>query len=112
METTINPFKQWVIATFTHNELADITNHGAAAGWHGITYYSETAALYKRFEDPIWEMLEEDTFAFGHGSVLEFMATFHQAKDVGSDVQLRNLLVWYAVERVAFEVTQGEYIDE
>ena len=97
---------------FTHNELADICNHGAQCGFGGLIYYSETTELYNQYSDDIWDMLEEDRECSGMKTCLELIASFNGAKDVGSDEQYKNLLVWYAAERIAVEMTQGEYLDE
>jgi hypothetical protein len=105
-------FKEWMLTQFEHNEFADLCNHGAQNGFSGLTYYSETTVLYNQYHDDIWNMLEEDREAFGMDTCSELIASFHGAKDVGSEEQHKNLLIWYAAERIAFEITQGEYLDE
>ena len=105
-------FKDWMKNQFTHNELADLCNHGAVNGFGGLIYYHETTALYEQYRDDIWAMLEEDREEFGMQTCSELIASFNGAKDVASDEQYKNLLVWYLAERIAFEITQGEYLDE
>jgi len=105
-------FCGWMKHQFTHNELADLCNYGAQGGFHGLIYYSETTALYDQYHDDIWEMLEEDRESFGMQTCPELIASFNGAKEVGSDMQLKNLLVWYAAERIANNITQGEYLCE
>ena len=78
----------------------DIANHGCSGGFNGFTYYSETVAVYSTYEDEIWAMLYDDAKDQGI-TPLELVASFNGAKDVQSDDQFRNLVVWYAVERVA-----------
>ena len=102
-------FKKWMLNQFTHNELADLCNHGAQNGFSGLIYYPETTALYNQYRDDIWDMLEEDRIQLGYQTCLELIASFNGAKNVGSENQYKNLLVWYAAERIAFEITQGEY---
>lgn len=105
----LKSFKEWMATNFEHYQLADIVNHGIEGGFPGLTYYSETIELYKQFEEEIWDMLEEDAESEGK-SALELIASFGGAKNVCSGAQFENLLVWYAAERVAHELTQGEYL--
>jgi len=78
----------------------DIAEHGANLGYPGITYYRDTVALYDKFTDEIWDALYDE--AEGNGqTILELIASFNGAKDVGSDDQFKNLLVWYMCERIA-----------
>lgn len=102
-------FKAWMLANFDKTELADICNHGAQSGFCGLTYYSETVALYDQFEADIWSALDEDCEALGYKSIPELIATFGGASATMSDHQHKNLLVWYLAEKVAFEITEGEY---
>jgi hypothetical protein len=85
------------------DDLQDIANHGADAGYSGITYYRDTVHLYERFEDEIFEALTDDTEQFGADNVPAFIATFRRADDCDSPTGFKNLLVWYYVERVARE---------
>ena len=100
-------FKDWMLEQFDRCELRDIAQHGANGGWSGITYYKDTVELYERFSDGLWEMLEEDAEAHGHKNPFELIATFGGAANVSNDITFKNLIVWYAAERVAFEVTDG-----
>jgi hypothetical protein len=107
-----NAFKEWIKKEYGWNTLADITNHGCISGFSGLTYYSETTALYRKYKDDIWEMLNEDTESFGYKNVSELISTFNGADCADNNDRFENLLVWYAVEKVAFEVTDGEYRDD
>ena len=109
---SFSTFKGWMLNQFTHNELADLCNYGAQGGFPGLIYYSETTALYDQYRDDIWEMLEEDRDQCGYQSCSELIASFNGAKNVGSDEQYKNLLVWYTAERIAFDITQGEYLSD
>lgn len=99
-------FVNAIIETFGGGEeaeetLRDVARGGADAGWPGFSYYRDTEKWYDEYEDVIWEMLEEDADGMGVKSPLELIATFGGAKDVHNDAQFKNLLVWYALERVA-----------
>lgn len=62
--------------------------------------------LHDRFEDQIWDALYEDAPVEGM-SILSFVASLGDSKDVGSMDQLKNLLVWYMAERTAREIVEG-----
>jgi len=100
-------FKDWMKNQFDHDELVSLCEHGAQGGFSGLIYYFETNALYDQYRDDIWDMLEEDRESFGMKTCAELIASFNGAKDVASDQQYKNLLVWYAAERIAFELTQS-----
>lgn len=79
----------------------DIAQHGADGGFGYITYTKECVELYERFEGEIWEMLREDTDSFGYKNPAEFIATFQRSDMLDDPDTFKNLLVWYACERVA-----------
>ena len=83
--------------------LQDVASHGADAGFHGFIYYTETAKFYDKYEDLIWEALETDTEDMGEKTPLAFIASFTGAKNVTNPATFKNLLAWYALERVARE---------
>ncbi len=68
--------------------------------------------LYNRYHEEMWDLLNDDCDELGCSSCLELIASFNGALGVNSDEQFKNLLVWYTAEKVAFDITQGEYIDE
>lgn len=97
-----------MINQFTHNQMADMVNCGVSGGFSGLIYYSDTVELYKQYKDDIWEMLDNDAEGYGQNTI-EMIANFGCAKNVSSADQFENLLVWYAAEKVAYDLTQGEY---
>lgn len=102
-------FEDWLCKNFSHNELADLCCYGAVGGFSGITTYSETTALYDKYRDDIWTLLAEESECCGE-DCLTMIAHFRGAKQVDSDATFKNLLVWYAAEQVAYQVTQGRYL--
>lgn len=80
-------------------EREDCASHGANTGWAGFTYYKDTVKFYNRHETAIWELLENDAQDQGMGT-LELMGTFGGAKDVFGVETLKNLLTWYALEKI------------
>lgn len=97
-------FEAWMKRNLSRGQMRDLAAHGADAGWPGLTYYKDTCKLYEKYKDEIWEWLLEDAESFGQG-VFEMIGLFGSAKDVGSCDQFENLMVWYAAERVARELT-------
>ena len=96
-------FRQWFNANLK-DYAYDIASHGANSGFPGITYYRDTCKLYDKFKDEIWEMLIDDARDFGYSNPFELVATFRRS-DVNSVTEVENLLVWYAAERVAREIS-------
>lgn len=81
------------------NTLSDVSNHGAGGGFNGFIYYTETSKFYDENEEIIWQALEQDVEDFGHKNVLEMISTFNT--DVTDISTFKNLLAWYALEKVA-----------
>lgn len=100
-----NQFKQWMIENYSHNELADIANHGCTGGVCGMIYYKETYSLYQKFSASLHEALQEYKEICG-----EFPS--YVLDELGDDVRFANALVWFVSEFFANEITQGEYITE
>ena len=108
MRIRAKTFRDWMKAHFTKGELLDLAQYGADAGWPRLTYYNETAALYRRFANEIWETLIEDAEEYGYQNVFEFLATFRLANNVANREQVENLLVWYMAERTAQKLVDDE----
>ena len=84
--------------------MRDLANHGADAGFPGITYYRDTVTMYEAHAEEIWQALEDDADDMGYAHPLALIATFGGATNVHSADQLANLLTWYMAERVAREI--------
>jgi hypothetical protein len=100
-------FVEWMKATFTKQELKEMVEHGADAGWNSLTYYKDTCELYNRFKNEIWEAMIQDTDEMGFRNVFALISSF-KASDVGSVDQFENLLVWYMAERTARQLTEEQ----
>ncbi len=97
-------FKKWMQDKFSKDELSDIARD-VSGGFSGLTFYRETVPLHDKHEKEIWEALEEERQEMGAKSIMEHIASFSGAKDVGSMEQFKNLLVWWMAERTARELT-------
>ena len=99
-------FKQWMNANLK-DYYEDIAGHGCSAGFPGLTYYTDTAKLYEKFKDDIFEMLADDADCEGV-TIPELIALFNGAKDVYDSGTFENLLVWYAAERIAYSAAEED----
>ena len=81
--------------------ISDIAKHGCEGGVTGIIYYSETTAFHDQHEDELWDLIDKhaDEHGLKRGEMLS-----HIAPDPGSMAQLKNSLVWWAVEVTAQEL--------
>lgn len=100
-----NTFKDFLQSTYSHNELADIANHGCSGGVGGMIYYTETSDLYKKHSESLHEILSQYKDAVGAWP--EYVTD-----ELGDDTRFFNAVVWFAAEWIAQELTQGEYVEE
>lgn len=96
-------FRSWFKANL-RDYARDIAGHGADAGYPWLTYTSDTVRLFDKFGDELWGWLAEDAEEFGHKNAAEFLGSFRRADMLGSLDQTKNLVVWYAAEKVAREI--------
>lgn len=92
--------KKWVEGRLADGTiLADeVVRHGCQAGFPGLTYYHETCLLHDQHEDEIWDLVYDHSRNYGEDNVVSYIASWNGSQNVGSLAQLKNLLVWYAVE--------------
>ena len=69
----------------------------------GAIYYTETTALYERYEDEIWRILTE-TADSQNALSLRFLSELNGAKLVEDAPTLKNLMVWFAIEELAIGI--------
>lgn len=100
-------FKQWMRANFDKEELRDLAQYGANTGWPGLTYYTDTCKLYAKYKDEIWELLCQSADNFGQ-TPLQAVAGFNGAKHVSDSATFENLMVWFAAEEYARQLTEAE----
>jgi hypothetical protein len=100
----VNTFKDWLLKNL-NEQLKDIATNGCQAGYYGLIYYEETSLLYDTYKDEIWEMLYNDSEESGSDNIISFISSFNSANNVTDEKTFKNLLVWYAAEKIASEVT-------
>jgi hypothetical protein len=89
-----------VVKCWEREAIKNVVEHGCVSGCApGLVYYSETVAFHDEHESEIWDMLHEDAEEQGI-SIVKLIASFNGGENVGSMDQFKNLLSWYAVERV------------
>lgn len=101
----------------------DISNHGAAGGFGGIIYYSETVAFSKKHKKLIVEYAEQLAADIGDGDAFQLIAGFNclrglemspgriaglvYGREPSDDnghwtyTQVFNVLCWFAAEEVS-----------
>lgn len=95
----------------------DVARHGAAAGWCGFTYYTDTVTFTKRNKREILELAKQCAEDLGESGTIALIASFRCLRDwdflqediakaiytgKGEAVQgVYNALAWYALEEVA-----------
>lgn len=97
--------KDWVINNLEEGQIADVILEGCQSGIVSeLIYYSDSEAFYEKFKEEIWDRLSVMADDMGCESILHLIVTFNGSKEVGSELQLRNLLAWWACEDVCREV--------
>ena len=81
--------------------VSDISKHGCSGGFGGLIYYNETVRFHDEHEEEIWELLYDHAQEEGV-KLADKLAQV--SKDAGSLTQLKNQLVWWAVEVRAHEI--------
>jgi hypothetical protein len=108
---TQETIKDWVLNEVKEGSinLEEVVKHGCVSGCvSSLIYYEDTAKFHDKFEEQIWEMLYDEHEDFGFNSIPEYIDSFNGSKDVGSLMQFKNLLAWYAVENVANQILNEE----
>ena len=100
-----NSIKDWVINNLEEGQIADVVLEGCQSGIVSeLIYYADSEAFYEKFKEEIWQRLSDLADDMGEPSILHLIVTFNGSKEVGSELQLRNLLAWWACEDVCREV--------
>ena len=97
--------KEWVTNNLEEGQVAEVVLHGCSGGVVGeLIYYADTSAFYEKYKEEIWQKLSDMADDLGEPSILHLIVTFNGSKEVGSELQLRNLLAWWACEDVCREI--------
>jgi hypothetical protein len=103
MDFKQDSIREWLEATQERSTIEDVTRHGCQGGTISeLIYYHDTSAFYQKYKEEIWNKLEDTRADMGLDSILKLVATFNG--HVGSDLQLQNLLAWWAAEITCQEI--------
>ena len=103
----------WILDTQERSTIEDVTRHGCSGGTISeLIYYADTSAFYEKYKEEIWRRLSDMADDLGCDSILHLIVTFNGAKEVGSELQLRNLLAWWAAEDVCRGICMDWDTDE
>lgn len=108
-----------ILRRLDREQLEDVANHGADAGWSGFTYTVDTVAFYKAHKTDILELAKQMADDCGV-DMLEMVAGFRCLKgmklsptEVGEALfsgrgensdSIRNAMAWFALEEIAREL--------
>lgn len=111
-----------VLRHLDREQLEEVAEHGADAGWAGFTYYRDTCAFYARHKADILAMAEQEAKEFGQ-DMIEMIGHFRCLSNNGkpdyssSEIAealyggrgecadlIRNAMAWFALEEVAREL--------
>ena len=91
----------WLLDTQERSTIRDTAEHGCSGGTISeLIYYADTSAFYEKYKEEIWRRLSDMADDLGCDSILHLIVTFNGSKEVGSNLQLKNLLAWWAAEEV------------
>lgn len=95
----------------------DVTNHGAAGGFVGFTYYNDTVKFAESHKSAIIEMAKKMADDLGESGAYSLIAGFNCLRDMGMSAdsvadaiyskkhddhtQVFNALAWFALEEVS-----------
>lgn len=99
-----NTFKQHMGNTYSHNELADMANHGSNTGHRGLIWTVDLLELYKEHSAALHDILAE--YKDETGELPQYVLDNMDDAD-----QFQSAMVYFAAEWVAYEMTHGEYAE-
>ena len=104
--------KEWILETQETEDIKNISEKGCVNGaCNDLIYYDDTTKFYDDHKNEIWELLEDEAEEFGFNNVFEFMGTWsHYAKNVNSDTSFKNLLAWWSVENICYQIINSEEV--
>ena len=102
----MSTLRDYLIENYEHNELVDICNHGCVNGFTGLIYYSETVALFEKFKNDCFEILNNYRDETGENGFPDYISQNSSTYET-----FCNSVIWFCVEYLAYEITQGEYVE-
>lgn len=98
--------KDYLLENYEMQTIKEITQHGCISGiCSDLIYYNDTCKFHDKHEQEIWDLLDQNAQA-SDCSIIQLIEQFKGQKDVGSMTQFKNLLTWYAVEEIAYQIIE------
>ena len=93
-------FENWVLDRFDHDDLKMMSEHGSRVGFPGLISLRETTALYEKYKEDIWGILN-DKAASEATTILKMISNFYGADNIDDPTSFESSLTHYAVEQIA-----------
>lgn len=103
----MDALKKHLQDNYTHNELADCVNYGCQGGFGDFIYYSDTRRHFEQFKDDCFAVIEDYNNSTGEKGFPKYIND-----NMDDYTQFANSMIWFAVEYLAYNLTQGDYINE
>ena len=104
-ELRTNEFTKFIQDNYGEDELKNIAVHGCI-NEHvaGMVYFDETTAIYDKYKECIWEILEDRAYQL-KVTVMQMLTQATDSKGVCNSQTFDNYCVWFAAECVAEQIT-------
>lgn len=124
--TTLSKASPLVKAVMRHggltiDQMLEVAEHGADAGWSGFIYFKDTSRFAKRHRKMIIDELEQDRADCGEQTITGMIKSWgclsmfepyeiekqfgrFSAGDDDTDSYFENAMAWYALERASQEL--------
>ena len=102
----MNNFKQHMKSTYSHNELADMANHGANTGHSGLIWTTDLVDLFNHHKEALFEIMQDYAENTGEKGLPKYVLDH-----VESFESFAGAVVYFCAEYVAYDLTQGEYVE-
>jgi hypothetical protein len=103
----MNNFKQHMKDSYTHNELADMANHGSNNGHTGLIWTEDLLELFNHHKEALFEIMQDYAENTGEKGLPEYVM-----RHVESFESFAGAVVYFCAEYVAYDLTEGEYLRE
>jgi len=99
-----NRFVQYLGHRYSHNELADMANHGANTGHSGLIWTRDLINLFDEYGTELFEIMADYADVVGGEALPDYVR-----KNGNSYDGFIGAVVYFCAEYVAYQLTGGEY---
>lgn len=90
-------FRNFMISTYSIQELEDISKYGCQNGVSGLIYYDETTDFYNRYSEELHEIVFQ--YKQETGDIPQCLI-----EDIDNAKLFKNAMVWFCAEYIAYEL--------